>query len=59
MSERKVVWFITAAVVSLAASLALTETAPSQYQLVVAGIAAIAQGLLAYRAFLKPPPVQK
>lgn len=57
MLESKLVWFFSAAVLQAATALtALEGQSPSTFQAIVIGIGALAQGLLAWRLFVKEPP---
>lgn len=57
MFETKAIWFLSAAVLAGFTGLAAFKDAvPSAYQLIVIGVGALAQGLLAWRAFVQSPP---
>lgn len=57
--ESKVCYFLAAALVSLVASLVAFQGVPSQYQIIVCALGAIAQGVIAWKAFVTPPPTRE
>ena len=57
MLESKVVWFISAFLLQLVTGLAVfKDMSPSGYQWIVVVIGGLAQGFVAWRAFVQKPP---
>lgn len=57
MLESKAVWFVSAALLQVVVGLAaFKDGVPTSYQWIVIGIGALAQGFLAWRAFVQKPP---
>ena len=56
MWESKIVYFFGAVLLSLAGAMTVAEGKPDSWQLWIMGVTALAQGLLALKAFVTPPP---